>query len=80
MTFDEVLNAARRLNWDEQTLLVHLLQEELRLEIEATPLTAEQIAELDRRINDIQDHPDAGVPWEEVLSAARQRLKGKVVE
>lgn len=53
-------------------------------EIEAEcPLTPEQAAELDRRLADLEQHPDAGIPWEQVraeleadLNALRQGRRG----
>jgi putative addiction module component (TIGR02574 family) len=33
---------------------------------EALPLTEAQKAELDRRLEDLERDPDAGIPWEQV--------------
>jgi putative addiction module component (TIGR02574 family) len=41
----------------------------------AFPLTAEQRAELDRRVADDDSFPADVVPWDEVKAAARSRLK-----
>ena len=38
------------------------------------PLTEPQKAELDRRLEDLEQHPDAGEPWEIV----RARLYGRL--
>lgn len=46
------------------------------------PLSDEQMAELDRRLADLEANPDAGVPWEQVraeleadLAAMRQERR-----
>jgi putative addiction module component (TIGR02574 family) len=38
------------------------------------PLTPAQVDELDRRLDDLERNPDAGVPWE----VARARLEERV--
>lgn len=38
------------------------------------PLTPAQVEELDRRLDDLERNPDAGVPWE----VARARLEERV--
>ena len=39
------------------------------------PLTDAQKAELDRRLEDLEQHPDAGEPWEVVRARLSGRLK-----
>lgn len=39
----------------------------------AFPLTAEQRAELDRRLADLDAHPDEGRPWDEVYARLSKR-------
>lgn len=39
------------------------------------PLTEAQKAELDRRLEDLEQHPDAGEPWEIVRARLYRRLK-----
>ena len=39
------------------------------------PLTAEQMAELDRRLADHESNPDRGSPWEEVRARLWARQK-----
>ena len=39
------------------------------------PLTDSQKAELDRRLEDLEQHPDAGEPWEVVRARLYGRLK-----
>ena len=40
----------------------------------ALPLSDEQKAELDRRLEDLERHPEAGVPWEDALARIEARL------
>ena len=42
-------------------------------EMPPVELTEEVKQELDRRLQDLQDNPDAGIPWEEVERAALAR-------
>jgi len=39
------------------------------------PLTDAQRAELDRRLDDLENDPDLGIPWEEVLRQIRSRAR-----
>jgi putative addiction module component (TIGR02574 family) len=39
------------------------------------PLTNAQKAELERRLADLEQHPDAGEPWEVVRARLYKRLK-----
>lgn len=62
-----------------QDLWDSLTSEEVDAEL---PLTAEQEAELDRRLADLEHNPDAGVPWARVraeldaeLAAVRQERR-----
>ena len=41
------------------------------------PLTDEQKAELDRRLADLEENPDAGVPWEEVRARLEADLSDR---
>ena len=36
-------------------------------------LTADQLAELERRMEDHRKHPDSGIPWEVVRERLRRR-------
>jgi putative addiction module component (TIGR02574 family) len=41
------------------------------------PLSDELKAELDRRLVDLEQHPDAGIPWEEVRAGLEASLKDR---
>ena len=40
-------------------------------------LTPEQKAELDRRAEELQQHPERGIPWETVQAELHERLKSR---
>ena len=42
---------------------------------DAVPLTDAQRAELDRRLDDLERDPAAGIPWSDVLRKIRDRVK-----
>jgi putative addiction module component (TIGR02574 family) len=67
----------RRLSLDERLQLVEdiwdSIAEEANVRADALPLTAAQLAELDRRLADADAHPDEGVPWEQVRTELFQR-------
>ena len=58
----QILEQARKLSIDEQLELVEVLWENIAADGGA-PLTSAQMDELDRRIADLQAHPDDVVPW-----------------
>ena len=41
------------------------------------PVSAELEVELDRRLADLEQHPDAGIPWEEVRAEIEASLKDR---
>lgn len=79
MTYSEALNtvriAIRSLDERDRLRLAEAIWQEVDESEANAPvcLTDEQKAELDRRIADDDAHPDDGVPWDQVLSAARAR-------
>ncbi|MEX2215965.1 MAG: addiction module protein [Phycisphaeraceae bacterium] len=74
MTLTHALNTARELNPGDRIELMRLLLADLARE-QASELTDEQKAELDRRIADDDAHPDDAIPWEQVEAEARARLR-----
>jgi putative addiction module component (TIGR02574 family) len=57
----------------ERIRLVEEIWDSIARESEALPLTDEQKAELDRRLEELEADPSSGVPWEE----ARKRYFGR---
>jgi putative addiction module component (TIGR02574 family) len=75
MSRTEILEELRRMPEAERRELV----ESIELEFGETDdeLTAEQKAELDRRAEELRQHPERGIPWEQVRAEARQKLKAR---
>ena len=67
----------RHLSIDERLQLVEdiwdSIAEESNVRADALPLSAAQVAELQRRIADADAHPDDGIPWEQVRAELMQR-------
>ncbi|MGH8701589.1 MAG: addiction module protein [Burkholderiales bacterium] len=63
-----------RLNVDERLALVEEIWASICADAKAFPLTAEQRAELDRRVADDDSFPEDVVPWDGVKAAVRSRL------
>ena len=64
-----------RLPTADRLALAHQLLDSLAADPEDPgPLTQAQADELDRRLQDMEDHPDDGVPWEVVKAAALARF------
>jgi putative addiction module component (TIGR02574 family) len=58
---------------EERLSLLEELWDSLAAEPEALPLTPDQRAELDRRLDDLDAEGPVGIPWDEVLSRIRSR-------
>jgi len=56
------------LSTDERLTLLEDLWESLSKNPAAVPLTDAQRAELDRRLDDLEQDEPTGIPWEEVLA------------
>jgi len=69
-----LLTEIMRLTPEERRELVDDLQEIVE-EDEDSALTPEQIAELDRRIEEHKRDPGSAIPWEEVRDRLRARFK-----
>ena len=69
----ELLHEARRLSVSERIEFVEAIWDTVAEDatVEALPLSAGHRAEVERRLEDWQAHPDDGSSWEEV----RQRLE-----
>lgn len=65
-----------RLDIDSRMALVEEIWQGLFEDLQHSPLTTEQRAELDRRIAYHEANPESGVPLDEVMSRVRKRLHG----
>jgi len=70
MSASEILEELRRMPEAERRELVGQIEDEF-----AGELTPEEIAELERRADELRRNPKTGIPWEQVRAEARQRLK-----
>jgi putative addiction module component (TIGR02574 family) len=61
------------LDADSRLLVIWELQKSIDAETEAFELNEEQMAELQRRVEDARANPNIGIPWEEVQAAAAKR-------
>ena len=75
MEFQAVLDAVRAWPVDDQVRLVDLIQDELLSQDDDSELPPELMAELDRRIAEVEANPEDGIPWDQVLAEARARHK-----
>lgn len=57
----------------ERIQLVEDIWDSIAVVPEAVPLTEEQKAELDRRLESYQANPDEGISWQELKDKLRQR-------
>lgn len=64
-----------RLSVSERIQLVEDLWDSIAASGADVPLTAAEIQELDRRLDDLEANPGAGVPWDEVRARVEERLR-----
>ena len=74
MSRTEILEELRRMPEAERRALVETIDLEFgNLDDEPTP---EQIAEFDRRGDELRRNPASGIPWEQVRAELKERIKG----
>lgn len=71
MTWETVRDAARTLTVEDRLHLVEALWEEIADEPALEELSPEFLVELDRRIENAENSPEAGRPWRDVLMELR---------
>lgn len=64
-----------RLSVSERIQLVEDLWDSIAVSGAEIPLTAAEIHELDRRLDDLEVNPGAGAPWNEVRVRIEERLR-----
>jgi putative addiction module component (TIGR02574 family) len=62
-----------QLSVEDRWALAQLIWDSIAADIEQQPLTAEERAELERRVAAADANPGEGIPWEVVRAAARSR-------
>ncbi|MDN5850868.1 MAG: addiction module protein, partial [Nitrococcus sp.] len=63
-----------KLDAEEKLRLIEQLWDSLNDDPSQIPFTRAQKEELDRRLDEIEQGDDAGIPWDEVLNRIRKRL------
>jgi len=75
MSATEILEELRRMPEAERRDLVETIETEFGDFDDE--LSQEQKDELDRRAEELRQHPERGIPWEQVRAEARQKLKAR---
>ena len=73
MSATEIMEQIHRLPLPEQYEIAEKVREEY-FDDEPTP---EQLAEFDRRAEELRQHPERGIPWETVQAELHERLKSR---
>lgn len=63
------------LTTEQRLELIERLWDSLSATPESIPLTDAQRAELDRRLDDLEQEGPVGIPWDEVLQRIRKQSK-----
>jgi putative addiction module component (TIGR02574 family) len=63
-----------RLDVEQRLRLIERIWESLNKDPTAIPLTPAQRAELDRRLDEVEQGHTGGIPWDEVLEGIRKRM------
>jgi putative addiction module component (TIGR02574 family) len=75
MSAAQVLEQIDKLPFEEQREVFEQLRDKFdEFDDELTP---EQIAELERRAEELRQHPERGIPWETVQAELHERLKNR---
>jgi putative addiction module component (TIGR02574 family) len=64
-----------QLSVEERIALVQEIWDSIAADMEATPLTGAQRAELERRLADHEANPDDVIPWEQIQAEALARFQ-----
>ena len=75
MSAAQVLEQIDKLPFEEQREVFEQLRD--KFDDFDDELTAEQIAELERRAEELRKNPEAGIPWEQARDEARRRFGWK---
>ena len=71
----ELLTSAKALPLPERIEFVEALWDSIADDGYEPPLTPEQAAEIDRRLEEHKRNPDAVVPWEQVKAQLEQKYR-----
>jgi putative addiction module component (TIGR02574 family) len=79
MSVSEIIEIIRPLSAKEKQEILEKLWTEFGDELEGydPDLTPEQLAELERRAEEMRAHPERGIPWEQVEAEMKQKYGWK---
>ena len=69
-----LLAQAAKLSVSERIELAEAIWDTVGTDLGSVPIPESHKAELDRRLKDLEDDPDAGSPWEEVRARLERAL------
>ncbi len=72
MSATQVMEQVDKLPFEEQRKVF----EQLREKFDAEP-TPEQLAEFERRGEELRRNPKSGIPWEQVRAELKERIQGR---
>lgn len=72
MSAAQVIEQVDKLSFEEQREVF----EQLREKFDAEP-APEQLAEFERRSEELRRNPQSGIPWEQVRAELKERIKGR---
>jgi putative addiction module component (TIGR02574 family) len=72
MTRNEIVAELLKLDSEERLQIVEVLWDSIA--DEDLPLTDEQASELQRRMDELENDPSIGIPWEDVKARLRERF------
>ncbi|WP_256369008.1 addiction module protein [Aquisphaera insulae] len=75
MDYQVVLHEVESWPIDDRVRLVQDLWDRLADQGHEPDLTVEMKAELERRIEELDRNPDAGIPWEQAKSKSLERIR-----
>jgi len=75
MSKADILEELRRMPETERNELVEIIG--IEFGTFSDDLTPEQVAELERRAEELREHPERGIPWETVQAELNDRLKSR---
>lgn len=78
MTVSEIISAAKELPENDRREVIRELQESLPTDDEPVALSPEWMAEIQRRVAEMDAHPEKSRPWAEVRSEIMAEISSHV--